>query len=210
MDNCGTSLQQILESTDDITIEQRLQYVIQICESLQCLHNLGINHLDIKPSNIIIDGQNTAKLIDFGLSMFNYLPDPTKSPMVCFRGSPKYIPFEIVIHKICSKQSDIFSLGLTIMLILGLYDIVDYMREVPRLNTLYNKYFDDIHQNIDKSILDVFVDDKIITETEHTKMKKNIFFNVINSLLIINKAARPTIDVILLAFINFQSKMAHE
>ena len=40
----------------------------QLIETLKYLHNLGIVHRDIKPDNILIDLDNTIKLIDFGVS----------------------------------------------------------------------------------------------------------------------------------------------
>lgn len=43
-----------------------LQYIRQIAEALKYIHNRNINHLDIKPSNIMLNDVGEAVLIDFG------------------------------------------------------------------------------------------------------------------------------------------------
>jgi serine/threonine protein kinase len=211
MDNCGFSLEEKLKLKEHRTMKECVRYVIQICDSLKCLHDLDIKHLDIKPSNIVIDDKNNAKIIDFGLSMFDYFQDPKKPRVSCKRGSPKYAAFEIVAHSLCTKQSDIFSLGLTIMVALGLYDINDYISQVTSLPRLYTEYNADIQDIIDKnipfSILNVFVNVNDITQEEYQLMKQNPCYNMINSMLDVNRTLRPTIDAVLSFFMDYYSKL---
>ena len=211
MDNCGISLEEKLKLGEAISMKQRVQYVIQVCESLKCLHDLDIKHLDIKPSNIVIDDQNNAKIIDFGLSLFDYEQDPFKPRLACNRGSSKYAPLEIFANRLCSKQSDIFSLGLTIMLVVGLYNINDYNSKVPTLVHLYTEYNDQLQQIIAEqvpiSIINVFVNNDDITEEEYATMEQNDFFNMINSMVLLNRNTRPTIDEVLTFFTQYYSKL---
>jgi serine/threonine protein kinase/tetratricopeptide (TPR) repeat protein len=54
-----------------LSIEQRLQLFIQVCEGVQHAHQKGIIHRDLKPSNVLVsiyDGKPTAKIIDFGIA----------------------------------------------------------------------------------------------------------------------------------------------
>ena len=211
MDNCGISLEQKLLSGEELNINQRVNYVIQICEALQCLHHLDIKHLDIKPSNIVIDDRNNAKIIDFGLSLFDYVQDPTKPRISCFRGSAKYVPFEIFINKLCSKQSDIFSLGLTIMLLLGLYGINEYNRYVPNLHSIYVENTDLIQDIINRSApfstIRMLVELERISQEEHALMQQNPCYDMINSMLDVNRSLRPTIDEVLSFFMDYTSKL---
>ncbi|MEM9411815.1 MAG: serine/threonine-protein kinase, partial [Planctomycetota bacterium] len=54
-----------------LTIQQRLELLIAVCNAVQHAHQKGIVHRDIKPSNILValqDNKPTPKVIDFGLA----------------------------------------------------------------------------------------------------------------------------------------------
>ena len=63
----------ITQYCDDakLTIRQRLELFVSLCEAVQHAHQKGIIHRDIKPSNILValnDGQAVPKIIDFGIA----------------------------------------------------------------------------------------------------------------------------------------------
>ena len=64
----GFSLKYMLEKNGILPEATVLKYVRQIGEALQFVHDKSILHLDIKPSNILIDKNGNARLIDFGVS----------------------------------------------------------------------------------------------------------------------------------------------
>jgi len=54
-----------------LTIHERLQLFIQVCEGVQHAHQKGIIHRDLKPSNILVAGEgdkHLPKIIDFGVA----------------------------------------------------------------------------------------------------------------------------------------------
>ena len=54
-----------------LTIRQRLQLLIEVCEGVQHAHQKAILHRDLKPSNILvteIDGKPVPRIIDFGIA----------------------------------------------------------------------------------------------------------------------------------------------
>ena len=45
-----------------------IEYILPVCEAIQYAHHQGIYHRDIKPANILIDQENSPRLLDFGLA----------------------------------------------------------------------------------------------------------------------------------------------
>src|SRR5205085_4083056 len=53
-----------------LTVRQRLELFISVCQAVQHAHTKGIIHRDLKPSNILVsltDGYAVPKVIDFGI-----------------------------------------------------------------------------------------------------------------------------------------------
>ncbi|BBM84799.1 serine/threonine-protein kinase [Candidatus Uabimicrobium amorphum] len=83
-----------------------LQLIIQVTEALVYLEKKGICHQDIKPQNIIVDGEGNAKLVDFGLAISTQKITNNKGY------TPKYTaPERIHLNIKPSIVSDIYSFG---------------------------------------------------------------------------------------------------
>jgi serine/threonine protein kinase len=105
-----------------LTIEERLELFLPICEAVQHAHQKGIIHRDIKPSNILIsleDDNAVPKIIDFGIA--KALTDPLTERTVCteqgeFVGTPEYISPEQVRmdSEGVDTRTDIYSLGVVL------------------------------------------------------------------------------------------------
>jgi predicted Ser/Thr protein kinase len=63
----GANLRQVLRD-GQLTPEQALRIVPQICDALQYAHEEGVVHRDIKPENILLDRKGRVKIADFGLA----------------------------------------------------------------------------------------------------------------------------------------------
>lgn len=97
------------------------------------VHSLGYIHLDIKPSNFLVDEFGTIKIGDFGMSarINQNLSDD-------YEGDCKYLAREVLEAKNLSdfsQKADIFSLGLTILEILFKIDL-------PQNGLIWNKLRD--------------------------------------------------------------------
>src|SRR5690606_20897930 len=63
-------------------LPQILEWGLQLCHALQALHDLGIVHRDVKPSNCIISPAGQLKIIDFGMARRAFAPGITQSKMM--------------------------------------------------------------------------------------------------------------------------------
>ena len=65
----GPNLLQLLkQSGGKLSVEQAVRYIEQVGSALQAAHDANILHRDVKPSNVLINQADIAKLADFGLA----------------------------------------------------------------------------------------------------------------------------------------------
>ena len=114
----GENLLQLLNRRGKPCNEQEvLAWLLPIMDVLQELHsrNPPVMHRDIKPANIILAPNQTAVLVDFGLTK---LYDPSKDTSTLIRAiSEGFSPVEQYIGK-TSPQSDIYALAATMYFLL--------------------------------------------------------------------------------------------
>ncbi|MEP7242667.1 MAG: serine/threonine-protein kinase, partial [Gammaproteobacteria bacterium] len=55
-------------TTHSLGLRARIECVLQICAALQFAHRQLVVHLDIKPSNVLVNEAGEAKLLDFGIA----------------------------------------------------------------------------------------------------------------------------------------------
>ena len=64
----GGSLADLVKSKGCLSESEATHYILQVAEALAYIHAENMNHLDVKPANILLNDRNEAILIDFGLS----------------------------------------------------------------------------------------------------------------------------------------------
>jgi len=68
----------------------------QIIAGIDYIHKSGVVHRDLKPENLLLDYDNTLKIVDFGLSNL-YTPPDELLKTAC--GSPCYAAPEMIAGK---------------------------------------------------------------------------------------------------------------
>lgn len=100
-----------------LPLKQRIHLFVQACNVVQFAHSRLVAHADLKPSNIIVDGEGRVRLLDFGISgLIGSDSDPTKASGAATRAfaSPQRLngsPPSIV--------DDVFALGRMLALVIA-------------------------------------------------------------------------------------------
>ncbi|MCL5265476.1 MAG: protein kinase [Chloroflexi bacterium] len=107
----GRTLRQIL-SDGPLPIDLALNYARQLAAGLAAAHERGIIHCDIKPQNVLIANDGTAKLADFGISRAGAATGLVTGGMLV--GTLDYLAPEQIEGQRPDEKSDIYALGLVI------------------------------------------------------------------------------------------------
>ena len=104
----GQTLQGLLKQEQTLPVERATNIVRQVCAGLDYAHARGIIHRDIKPANIMITGDGTVKIMDFGIAKSGGTGMTSTGQVV---GTPNYMSPEQVKGKPLDGRTDLFSVG---------------------------------------------------------------------------------------------------
>lgn len=127
MELCRSSIHTEMRATGP-TVDRAFEIAIATCDALAAIHEKGIIHRDVKPSNILISQDGWIKLADLGIahSPFGIVPwqgnqadiqSGTASPMTVEGTQPGtflYMSPEQLLGQRVAPSSDIYSLGATL------------------------------------------------------------------------------------------------
>ena len=105
----GVSADVMVARKGPLSAERATEVILQLAAALELAHASGIIHRDVKPGNILIKGDGTAKLGDFGMAV-----SATGVPRNEIRaGTPHYFAPEIWRGEPATIATDIYALGAT-------------------------------------------------------------------------------------------------
>lgn len=84
----------------------------QVAAALAAAHDAGVVHRDVKPGNVLIAADGTAKITDFGIS--RAVDDVVLTATGLLSGTPAYLAPELAQGGLPVSASDVFSLGSTL------------------------------------------------------------------------------------------------
>lgn len=106
----GEPLSKILIRSGVLGTEATLDVVSQAARALQIAHDAGIIHRDIKPGNLMVTGDGTVKITDFGIARDGQASSElTQTGMVM--GTAHYVSPEQASGKAITPATDLYSLG---------------------------------------------------------------------------------------------------
>ena len=108
----GSDLRALIRREGGLPPERAARIVAQVAAGLDAAHRAGLVHRDVKPANVLLDGDDHAYLTDFGLTRGDWStsgPQPTESGV--FVGTSDYVAPEQIRGGAVDARADIYSLG---------------------------------------------------------------------------------------------------
>lgn len=129
----GCSLRQLIQDNKQLDPKEAAGYILQAARGLQCAHDAGMVHRDVKPSNLLVNQDGLLKVADLGLVQVPNqaeIDDSEVDQMVALSasqdltrvgakiGTPYYMAPEQAKTAAVDHRADIYSLGCTFYVLL--------------------------------------------------------------------------------------------
>ncbi|MCX2955238.1 serine/threonine-protein kinase [Lentzea sp. NEAU-D7] len=108
----GASLSETVLKNGLIDDKLAARLWLNMADALAAAHDRGVLHRDVKPSNVIVDNQGTAHLIDFGIARSK--GDSTLTATGMMVGTPDFLAPETARGETASPASDSWQLAATV------------------------------------------------------------------------------------------------
>ncbi|MGB7683073.1 MAG: tetratricopeptide repeat protein [Candidatus Acidiferrales bacterium] len=108
----GRDLKSLLREKGKFPPAEAVDIVEQICRALEAAHAEGVIHRDLKPQNVMTDGQGKASVMDFGIASSMELSGGGMTQTGALVGTPEYMSPEQAMGEKVDARSDLFSLGI--------------------------------------------------------------------------------------------------
>src|SRR5438045_4261183 len=126
----GIDLEKLLEMGQPLSLQSKLDIIIDVLTGLSFAHKRGIVHRDIKPANIRVAEDGRAKIMDFGVA---HLASSSMTTTGSLLGTPSFMAPEQITEGKTSPGTDIFAAGAV------LYQLLTNLKafEGPKLQNLF-------------------------------------------------------------------------
>jgi serine/threonine-protein kinase len=105
----GRSLKRIVEQEAPLAPARAIDLTVQVLRAARFAHRRGVIHRDFKPHNVIVDGDDRAKVTDFGIARAG-ASDMTQTGSIM--GTAQYLSPEQAQGHAVSAASDLYSIGI--------------------------------------------------------------------------------------------------
>jgi serine/threonine-protein kinase len=108
----GETLKERIRRMGRLPVAEAVAYAIEIARALGAAHARHIVHRDVKPQNVLIDEEGSAKVTDFGIARTLDEEGLTADGRVL--GTTDYVSPEQALGQPVTGQSDLYSLGIVL------------------------------------------------------------------------------------------------
>jgi len=115
----GGPLSDYVAHDGPLSLSAAQQYLEQIASALDYAHTNDCVHCDVKPANILLDGEGQALLTDFGIARLKADDALPLNSGEALMGTPDYLSPEQALGKALDSRSDIYSLAVTLFFLLA-------------------------------------------------------------------------------------------
>ncbi|XP_021727619.1 LEAF RUST 10 DISEASE-RESISTANCE LOCUS RECEPTOR-LIKE PROTEIN KINASE-like 1.2 [Chenopodium quinoa] len=183
--------------------ERRLSIATETASALVYLHDSDIVHRDVKTQNVLLDGNFSVKVADFGLSRL--FPLDVTHVSTAPQGTPGYVDPEYHQCYQLTEKSDVYSFGVMLAELISSLPAVDITRrrnEINLSNMAVAKIQNSLHEFVDPSL--GFQSD--------TRAKKEItaVAELAFQCLQGTKEMRPSMNEVLKVLLNIQNQKESE
>lgn len=107
----GGHLERKIRDSGSLPEVEVLQLALEVADGLRAAHAAGLIHRDVKPGNILFDGEGNAKIVDFGLALVTQGGNAKADEIWA---TPYYVPPEAIDGRTEDFRSDLYAFGATL------------------------------------------------------------------------------------------------
>jgi serine/threonine-protein kinase len=104
----GRELRSFFDKKEKFEVAEVVRIMGELLDALDFAHEAGVIHRDVKPANVMLDGQRRVKLADFGVAR---IQDSERSAAGTMVGTPAFMSPEQIQGMKIDRRTDIFSAG---------------------------------------------------------------------------------------------------
>jgi eukaryotic-like serine/threonine-protein kinase len=109
----GENLKELLVRSGRLPIERALELALEVAWGLAFAHDNGLVHRDVKPQNVLLNGDGKAKVTDFGIARSRDVEHGVTQTGTVL-GTSNYIAPEQATGQPVDTQTDVYSLGVVL------------------------------------------------------------------------------------------------
>src|SRR5580704_2669704 len=107
----GQDLSAVMRGARKLSLFEKVRIMTDVAEGLNAAHRMGITHRDVKPANVMVLPDGSAKIMDFGIARLTASPHTNLTQQGFIMGTLPYMSPEQLLRAETDTLTDIFAFG---------------------------------------------------------------------------------------------------